>query len=43
MKIGGKILIGMGLFLFGLIPIVIPISFIIAGVTAIIFDKEFKL
>ena len=42
MKIAGKILIGTGLFLFGLVKWYIPLCFIIGGIAAIDLDNHYK-
>ena len=42
MRIAGKVLIGLGLFLFGLVKWYIPLSFIIGGIAAIDLDNHYK-
>jgi hypothetical protein len=43
MKLGGYCLIGLGLLLTGLVTWYIPVSLLLGGVAAIIFDHEFKI
>jgi hypothetical protein len=43
MKKMGYAFIGMGLFFFGILPVKIPICFVIGGISALTFDKEIKL
>ena len=43
MKKAGYILLGMGLFFFGLVPVQIPVGCILGGISAILLDKEIKL
>jgi hypothetical protein len=43
MKVTGYVLIGMGLFFFGILPVQIPICFVIGGISALSLDKEIKL
>lgn len=43
MKIGGRCLIGLGLFLFGIVEWQISISCIIGGIVAIIFSNEYHI
>ena len=42
MKKAGYVLIGMGLFLFGLVDFKIPLVFWFSGVVAIIFADEYN-
>ncbi len=43
MKKLGYLFFAMGLFLFGLLPVQIPVACFLGGIAAIILDKEFKL
>lgn len=42
MKIAGKVLIGLGLFLFGLVKWYIPLALIVGGIAAIDLGNNYK-